>query len=1236
VRALEARIERELGGTEPDARAEAQRLADLETELLQTVSDLTAVDASLADDRGHPVLAEMSAWRDLVEDAGVAAGTDGADTLATRIITDHAAHWRAETEASLDAADPSACFRALAEARTLDIEALSRTRADPPLAAARPSLRALFRQALEASPPAASERDAWVRELLDRADVVLTSLDEVEPRRAWVLLDLVADDLAWHQRHVEPRASWGRARLRRRIRRLQAEQQERDLQWRLERRFGARNVARFERMILWLIVFVLVILAVEAFWDLSPRTVFWLTVGDTLACGVFLWEITVKLWMVKGKWRWFYRHFFVDILPSIPFSLLLLHKSAWDAVRLGRVARFFRLARLGRYVRILRPAMRLVRACGFLIRGTDRMVRRYGHLLNRDIVLYPTREERAAMERQAEGLGPRLRRLQARLNERWAQALTLAPPPVRESVTGTRVAALEAVRQSGALLHHRPVEDRAAAAQREIPADDVLRRLASLAPEEVEAEMGQDFVARLARAVRVFSHAPLRWLPVVRRYVPRTSRGMSDHKVVASAAHKTAAELKRHHGRWLWFADFHGTVTPSQFVDRVGSAMVKGSLRPAYRLLLFGGILLLIDLIVPEGGLGLFTAVYQGLKRIVSDFLLILGSICFGVLGIGWWLRRMAGQATDFFTQSARAQYLALTESIKGRHLERDAAILDRRVLAPERLVHGAGDGAATRAAFVRGVRQWLLEAQPGTSGADGFQALERVVLLYRDGLDGALLVDSDTRTTAQLLGNPALRNLRVLSKRFRAKHHRTLLRLDLERQRSVFKGPYLWFSLLCQAVSHGVARLIVDYNRHALPLNQLPRASPAEKAQYGAWLKAEQVADVPSDRVLYVTTHFTALHFLDDDPRRDSAVERTFGAEVLARLQRDRRHLFRRIFGTYPLHKLPREERVLNVYRAYLRWCAGGRVLLFPFRLVWAALRFLSRFLRWLRRCIYEIRHPRFEVDVEAVEGADFVAALRKIHRMRGPVAEEALRLRARFDPEYLGTRLPGTERSGLEDCNVEDDLRFLDSDPVLAREMEEERRRAARDMLRLDRLLEQGLLDRVAEDLGVPRASLGLEHLRATACAYLADLREVRRLLSAAENLEEVYEQASREDILPRSAWPRPRLYRRFRRYWRAYGAGDADARRAAWRATVHNVDGAAHALGEWARRGADCRRAGERRLADLLRHPERITEKLVTLRAVQTLALIDLLNYRGHVYRLGSYAESGDRPRGALALS
>ena len=85
---------------------------------------------------------------------------------------------------------------------------------------------------------------------------------------------------------------------------------------------------------------------------------------------------------------------------------------------------------------------------------------------------------------------------------------------------------------------------------------------------------------------------------------------------------------------------------------------------------------------------------------------------------------------------------------------------------------------------------------------------------------------------------------------------------------------------------------------------------------------------------------------------------------------------------------------------------------------------------------------------------------------------------------------------------------------------------------------------------------------------------------------------------------------------------------ANTAMWRLIVANEDECRDALLTWDSLGpTEARRRGVVALADLLRHVGRISEQLVTLRTVQTLSLIDLLNYRQHVYRLGAYGVSGD---------
>ncbi|NOX56949.1 MAG: hypothetical protein GXP27_21415, partial [Planctomycetes bacterium] len=253
---------------------------------------------------------------------------------------------------------------------------------------------------------------------------------------------------------------------------------------------------------------------------------------------------------------------------------------------------------------------------------------------------------------------------------------------------------------------------------------------------------------------------------------------------------------------------------------------------------------------------------------------------------------------------------------------------------------------------------------------------------------------------------------------------------------------------------------------------------------------------------------------------------------------------------------------------------------------------------------------------------------AARKIDRMRGPVVEACLRLRTWMDPEYLGLPLPGQQQPTLPDHDLDADLKFLSPDPILVDETQTQRRRVEADLRRLNGLIREGLLRRVAERLGVDASALQTEeHLRAVAVAYVADLCGVRSYLSAAEILREVCEAAPLEPRFPRRLWPAPKLRWMFHRYWRQHGGANRESRLAAWRAVAHNHWGSADVLGVWYGAGSTARSEGEKRLAELLRYPERISEQLVTMRAVQTLAILDVLHYREHVFQMGNYAADGE---------
>ncbi len=1242
--ALETRARDAGADVADDPVAAAEVLLRLERDVRRFGRD--ADIRGISGDGAPAGLSDLCRWRSRLGRLGLDAECERAADLVEAYLRDEEEAWRAEAAEAARDGDPTTSFDALRDATDLDREAIRRrgTAGASLLREDRQALRDAFVESLQSRPATERQRDRWATALLDRADVALTAIDDLDPPAASVELGLVADDLAWYVGHIETTRGPRRRRLRRKHRRLIAETQERDLHARLEAMFGRRAVGRFERLILALIFLVLGLLFIEVVVPLSPTVLVAFAAADTLSCLVFLWDFFFRLAIVRPpKWRWFLRHALVDLVPSLPVGVFALGAHGADPLRAGRAIRLLRLTRVARYVRVLMPVIRGVRAFGFLTRGSDRMVRRYGHLLNRDIILYPTREEALRSRTREDGPRRRFHRLEAEVNDLWEDLLVSAEPARRRVIAARRLDAFEQMREETRAARRPSRSAPPADDAREITAETLVHRLDLATPEGIEAEQGSEFTSRIARAVRIFSRGPLRWLPVIGRYVPPLGPRTSDGEVAAAAAHHVAGRIREQLDRWYFFGDLYGTITPAEFVDRVGATLVKGAFRPAYRLVLFGAGLLVVELFLSIAPSAFLRGASAWLGHLVDPFLL-LGAVAVFVLALGWWMQRVAGEATSFLEQTAAAQFLPLMESVKGRYLSRDAGILCRRILAPETCLEGKDPIAEEHGLhrrFRRQVTEWLLEAQTSSPAHGSFDALERTVLLYRDGMDGALFDATDTRTTNQLLGNPALRALYRDAGCVTPRERKALKALDLQSHRRAFGGPYLWFSLMTRSSMHATARLIVEYNRHAIPLAELPSASPQARARRDAWLGLSRRTLPPEEAkraaLDHVTTAFTALHFLDEDPRRDRDVEARFGPDVLARLRRDRRAMFRRIFGTYPLHTRPHEQRVVNLYRLYEAWFAGGRALLIPFRALWGLLCWIRRIVLWVVRAVNEIRNPRLREDSTKEAEADFRTAVRKIDRMRGPVVKQSLWLRSRVDCEYLGVRVPGTGRSAIEGHGVRHDLDFLDADPDLRRRVDEERDHAQADIRELAERIEDGLLRRAAVRLGTHPDAFGPEHRRALAFVWRSDMNGVRSLLAARTVLQETALTAASQAMPPIQGLPRPHLWWTFRRWWRNHGRGGRPERRATWRAIRADYDGAGRAmevLGDYT--PEEARAEGERRLAELLRHPARLTEQLLTLRIVQVLGLIDVLNYRSHVWRLGHYAEDDDDPGTLLQLT
>ena len=1283
-------LERELaelaGQSDLGSLERAERLAVLEGAFLEGVLRAPTVGASAI----APLLwADLERWSDRLGDLELPRASELARRPVLQWKLARHDRWLASAGTALASGSLVELAQAIEAAPDSDPSALegAGSERDPGSVERKlAQLRADFLRQREFSELPVGVRRHWAATELDHAAEALTAIDELPLERAIGHLEACLARLDWFVDAIEGLAPNTRLRLGLRRRRLRAEIQERALQATLEARFGVRAIANVERLVFVLILTVLGILACEAFGQVDAvwaRRFLWI---DTAACGVFLFEFFTKLYHVHGKGRWFARHLLIDFVPSLPFGLLL-HVGSANPLEAGRLARLFRLSRIARYMRPLLPVIRLVRALGFMARGVDRVVRAHRAALNRDLVLTPNRQERGRARARALGLRARSARVQARLRREWRAALEQALRELREELARRRSSMLEAlVARHGEHLWDFESDE---PETEERTLQETLDALECLTGGEVVASLGAALTNRLARGLKLMARSPLRWLPILRKILPEGWSEADDGSFVAISLRKLAGELERHHGRLYWFTDLYGTITPSELVDRTGSALVKSSIRPASRLLLFGGayvllmgVLQLVGVDAEPGPRALealggtapggseagsaFSLVHglhglkQMLERFVGPTLIVLGSVCLAILGIGFWLKRLAQDATSFFEQAGSAQFLQLTEVIRSRHIERDSEILARRVLDPELKLHSTAFAAGTpaapaglgrgreagllRQALADKVAAWLTAGRHPNSTGGRLQAVDRVALLYRDSLNGSLFGESDTRTTTQLLGNPALLQMRQLSTRVSKREKKQLQALDLEKSAGLH-GPYLWFSLLSRSVARSASRLIVEYNRNALTLDELRRASAGELERHAAWIRNHPANSGPgpalreqeaSDPRSYRGSEFNAFHFLDDDPARDRDIEQRFGPEVLALLRHDRTQLFCRIFGTYPLHLRPRSERTLNLNRLYDDWMSGGRIFFLPLRLAALGAASLAQFTRLIARAAREIRDPRLRTRVDPRLGAEFDSAARKIDRLRGPVVRASLWQRARFDPEYLGLSIPGNGPPPLsEEWNIEADLAFLGDDPTLRARVDDERRRARADLDRLRHLFEEGLLERAGARIGLAPEEIGPEHRRAIAIAYRADYDGFRSRLSARAILDELLLEAAPLPEDARRTRPRRGSRRAFERYCRESGILEEGARRSAWKLVCADLDGLQACLWQWGQHAEHGFESGVEQMAELLRHPGRVSDQLVTLRCVQTLALIDVLLYREHVWRLGCFAEVGDEADRRLQL-
>ena len=1021
-----------------------------------------------------------------------------------------------------------------------------------------------------------------------------------------------------------------RDRLLRRLgRRLSRAANDRELLQRMEARIGHRGAVVLETTSFVLLLLVLGLILVDALVTLSPlqqRLVQW---TDGLVCLFFIVEFAWKLWLTPGKWSWFLRNAVTDLLPALPAVLLLPGFGApgadvvADDLVLVRLLRLLRVTWAARYVQALRPLLRLLRLVLFLVRGMDGLVERFSPLLNRNFVFFDDVGDAADDDDEPQ----QRRRLLHGLLRREHELLAALPHGSRAELVAQHAAQLGQPDDQPPVPW--PDNQGLAATARDIPVARAVDFLWGLRPEDLGHWLSRSDLLALDRVVRVVSAPVVRWLPVARRLAVSPLPPTPPERV-AAMGRRVAAWLHGWRARLLFIADLHGIVTGPQILDRFASALVRVTQRPAVRLLLFGGFFTLVDLLI-KGNL---------VQRFVGTPLLILGSICLVLLMIGWWLKRIAGEASDAFRLTSEAHFISLLELCKKRFEAVDLQFLVNRVFRSE------ADPAPLLPVLQRqvgGGRRGLAEAPSLPSRL--VQETSRVALLYLHFLDGGILHETDAKTTEQLLANLSLENVRQhwLAHGKRDKKRLKDLRLD---DGTLLRGPFLWFRFITESAAVEAAKRIAEYNRHCLSLQQQRRAGEVELDAMRDWLRrrvdpaaarSPQRTEAPGAGIRYRTTEFTALDFLAADEQRDEHLRQVFGDAVLAAVQQDRANMIREIFGMRPLQKLPKSARSFNAYRNYHARLSHGRVFLAP---LFGLLR-VAATLRWgvskVASIAREVLRPTLALQRREVGKAPFAVAMRKIHRMKAPGLLEAMRMRGCCDPAYCGAPGAWSDQRPLEaPSELERDLAFLH---LNARDSDELRtlaqgtaQRAQQWHALVTTLPPLGDVVDEPEDRQVGEL--------ATTIAFATDQEHVRTLLAAADWRRELLALVQRPvpgslfgDLLGLARRRSPMLdfvrqhlpalpWRQRQRLHRAY-AQDLLGTRAQI---------AAHAT---LAPGADPATAALARLRAIWREGDAYYRELLALRTVQSLSVLDLRNYRDLVFRLGNYAADGESAARALEL-
>lgn len=1107
-----------------------------------------------------------------------------------------------------------------------------------------------------------ADRQAWLEsageEERERVEEVLTAVEEIELAGATAALERSQQRIDFQLQRWASRDEPLPKALKRARQRLFNEWVEKSVQLGLERRFGRTFVTLLENTVLFLIVLVCALLGVEwVFHDWAMANQWELAYADGLICAVFLFEFIVKIWHAPSAGNFFRRHWLIDLLPSIPFGLITL--SIFGAVGQAaqgttaiRAARFLRLPRLARYVRLARPLIRVLRIVIFALRGIDRVIRRYGRLINRNITFFEP-----APETDDKDLLYRLDSL--RLRTRGAKAAVLRAMDAHArtehhalmaNVIGARLDRFDCLK-NGAVTS---LDDEDGGPSRDIRIERVIDNLIRLEADELTEHFGPEFTKRVAKLTRVCSLPLIKRLPLFADIAAAREGTKDEAELVTRSARALGRALQRVLASLYWVADLHGVLSASQLIDRLGGAMAKVTERPAKRLLMFGGGFLLLSGFLYYIPIAALNPIAVKIRNILGVPIIVLGAICLVVLAIGKWFQRIAGAAGEFYERAAEAQFLGLIKDVKRGQMEDHRRWLEARLLRPEALlrdvrVTSVARGQTDFAHRLAGVLDPTGTLEPGG-------AAERVYLLYRHFLDGAPLHRTGATTTNQLLGNLVIENVQRERLGYSKSQMRALQRLDLERSKGL-GGPYLWFNFITLAVAQKTARLVVEYNIHCVPEREQALYPEDELAATQAWLAARHgSADGEHPQPLsrgtrYRTAAFTAIDFLTCDPERDAAIETTFGAQVREALQRDRRLLIREVFGTFPAASWPRADRSINPYDLYWRFIGNGRALFLPLAMAWYFAKACWFLGRMLIRTIRDLLNPAFGATAEHGTVASYEVAVRKINRLRKPVFMEATKLRSEFDFEFLGLQLPGTSDAGIRGHGYRDDLGVIGALDEEVAQFTALKREHRNKLMLMTEFLQRigwdgpGLGEYLAHETP---SLVGRERevLRAIALAFVADYREIATMMQIERGIaQQIEECESHEGRVPghtparaavaatlrtATAWAPPAFKTRqaFDEYWEKHDLGDEEVRQRARRYARTSPE-LARLLRKAAKYGGEPLAAAKQIAEEVAHHPQTWTEQLLTVRTVQSLALLDVLTDRRLVRDLGYYEDAEVAP-------